>query len=175
MKRYLLVAGLFGIAVALSGCMGTTTTGAADWKLNDYVPDPNANTTAQTTVTADASFKTLINGVRTGEGVQSLTWNATLDKVAQSYAGYLVDTGQFDHDAGNSTIGERVTASGYQWAKVGENLAQGQPDENTAMTAWRNSPGHNENMIDPDFEDFALGVSGTGSDITWVLVLAQPR
>jgi uncharacterized protein YkwD len=39
------------------------------------------------------------------------------------------------------------------------------------MTDWTNSPGHHANNINPAFEDFGLGVTGTGGNRTWVLVL----
>ncbi|MBV7409174.1 CAP domain-containing protein [Maritimibacter sp. DP1N21-5] len=162
-----------GVALVLSGCM--TTSGSQDWRLNSYLPDPAMNTTLQDVPTNDASFETAINGVRAGNKVvQPLRWNGQLDQAAQSYAGYLHATGQFSHTAGNSTVGERVSATGYQWRKVGENLAQGFTDENDVIDAWEGSSEHKKNQNDPDFEDFALGVSGTGRDAVWVLVLADP-
>jgi uncharacterized protein YkwD len=170
------VLALFGAAAALSGCMGTggTTGTAPDWTLNSYLPDPTVNTQIQGNATQDSSFSTLFSGVRIGAGEMPLTWNQQLDNAAQSYAGYLVATNQFSHTAGNSDITDRVAATGYQYRKVGENLGRGQQSEQAVMTDWQNSPGHNANLLDPDFEEFALGVSGTGQNVTWVLVLADP-
>ncbi|WP_292022396.1 CAP domain-containing protein [Maritimibacter sp. UBA3975] len=180
---------LVGVAAvsALSGCMGGTSffappplggerldPNAPAWALNSYLPDPTINTAIVGNATQDASFSTLFSGVRTSAGEMPLTWNQQLDNAAQSYAGYLVATNQFSHNAGKSDIGARVAATGYQYRKVGENLAQGQQSEQQAMTSWQNSPGHNANLLDPDFEEFALGVSGTGQNVTWVLVLADP-
>lgn len=162
-------------ALALSGCMSSGGGTNPDWRLNDYLPDPAINTASQQTPLRDQSFQTEINGVRTRNGgFQPLSWNAQLDDAAQSYAGYLYATDQFSHTAGNSTIGERVTATGYQWRKVGENLGQGYADEKAMIAGWEASPGHKANQNDPDFEEFGLGVSGTGSKKTWVLVLADP-
>lgn len=177
-----------GAAFALSGCMGTTGTtttviggerldpSAPAWTLASYLPDPNANTTVQTNPTADASFSSLFAGVRSSApgGLTPLTWNTTLDNVAQSYAGYLVATDQFSHNAGGTTPGSRVKASGYVPSVVRENLAQGQTSEAQVMTSWQNSSGHNANLLAKDVTEFGLGVSGTGSKTTWVLILAAP-
>ncbi len=173
-KSFLSFGPAIAAALALSGCMSTGGGSNPDWRLNDYLPDPAINTASQQTSLRDQSFGTELNGIRTGNGVQPLSWNALLDDTAQSYAGYLHATDQFSHTAGNTTIGERVTASGYQWRKVGENLGRGQPDERTMIADWEASPGHQANQNDPDFEEFGLGVSGTGSKKTWVLVLADP-
>ncbi|WP_138421592.1 CAP domain-containing protein [Maritimibacter alexandrii] len=188
MKKLVRNLACVGAVAALSGCMGTGTTSvttvnnigeifdpnAPAWDLNSYLPDPNENTAAVTNSFQDTSFKTIFDGVRSADNKAVLTWNDKLDQVAQSYAGYLVDTGQFTHRGGASDIASRVTASGYSYQKVGENLARGQQTEEAAMTSWQNSPGHNANLLDPAFEEFGLGVSGTGQDITWVLVLADP-
>lgn len=186
MKKLVRNLACVGAVAALSGCLGTTpgivtTVGqtttnpnAPDWTLNSYLPDPAANTTTQSNPIADGSFQTLFNGVRTSAGVQTLAWNNLLDNAAQSYAGYLNATNQLSHTAGNSTLRTRVDATGYAWRELGENLAEGYTSEGAVMTAWQNSPGHNANLINPNFEEFALGVSGTGGDTVWVLVLADP-
>ncbi|EAQ14750.1 putative membrane protein [Maritimibacter alkaliphilus HTCC2654] len=147
---------------------------APAWDLNSYIPDPNENTTTVTNSFQDTSFKTIFDGVRSADNKALLTWNDKLDQVAQSYAGYLVDTGQFTHNGGGTDIETRVSASGYDAEWVGENLARGQQTEQAAMTAWENSTGHRENLLHEMAEEFGLGISGTGQDLTWVLVLANP-
>lgn len=172
-------------ALALSGCMGTTAPigvggevldpSARAWTLNGNLPDPAINTAYQVDASNDASFATAISSVRLSNGgTTGLSYDPRLDQAAQSYAGYLHATNQFSHDAGGSTIGSRVAATGYPYRKVGENLAKGYTSEGAVIAAWENSPGHKANQNDPDFEDFALGVSGTGQDTIWVLVLGDP-
>ncbi|MEC7764362.1 MAG: CAP domain-containing protein [Pseudomonadota bacterium] len=187
MKHSIRPLALAAAAASLSGCV-TTTMGpttlvggerldpnAPDWTLNSYLPDPAANTTTQANPMADGSFKTLFDGiVNTNGNLQNLTWNAQLDNAAQSYAGYLNATDQLSHTAGNSTLASRVNATGYAWRELGENLGEGQTSEAQIMAGWQNSPDHNKNLTNPNFEEFALGVSGTGSDTVWVLVLADP-
>lgn len=178
-------------AGSLSGCLAVTSgtpgglspsgtptlnPNAPDWTLNSYLPDPAANTTTQMNPVMDGSFKTIFDGILNTDGnLQRLTWNQQLDNAAQSYAGYLNATDQLSHTAGNSTLASRVNATGYAWRELGENLAEGYTSEGTVMAAWQQSPGHNANLTNPNFEEFALGVSGTGNDTVWVLVLADPQ
>jgi len=179
-----------GAVAALSGCIGTTSgptfttvnyngevydPSAPAWQLTDYLPDPNVNTSVSANSFQDTSFKTIFDGFRMANSKTVVTWNDKLDQVAQSYAGYLVDTGQFTHRGGGTDIVDRVLASGYDPEWVAENLARGQQSEQAAMTAWENSTtGHRENLLNDMAEEFGLGVSGTGQDLTWVLVLANP-
>ena len=72
------------------------------------------------------------------------------------------------------TLSQRVTATGYQWRKVGENIGQGQTSESEVLEGWVGSASHHANNIDPDFEEFGLGRAGTGAQTRWVLVFGDP-
>ncbi len=120
----------------------------------------------------DASFSTLINGVRTVLGVSPVTYNAQLEAAAQAHSDDMLANDYFSHDGlDGSTIGSRATAAGYNWKAIGENIAQGQDNENLAMNAWISSPGHQRNNVHPDFNEFGLGRAGSGSATRWTLML----
>lgn len=126
----------------------------------------------QANPTNDASFATLINSVRTSVGAPPLRFDSRLNTAAQDHADDMLANDYFSHNGQNgSTIESRATAAGYNWTAIGENIAQGQRNENLAMNAWTSSPGHHRNNINPAFEDFGLGRSGTGSKVRWVLML----
>lgn len=130
----------------------------------------------QANPTNDASFATLINAVRLDAGSAPVAYNAKLDSAAQGHAQDMFANDYFSHDGLNgSDVGDRVTAAGYAWKYVAENIAQGQANENVAMNGWVKSAGHQANNINPVFEEFGLGRSGTGSNTRWVLVLAAPQ
>ena len=40
---------------------------------------------------------------------------------------------------------------------VGENIAAGQTNVPAVMEAWKNSPDHNENMLEPDYSYVGMG------------------
>lgn len=88
----------------------------------------------------------------------------------------------FSHTgADGSTVGRRLTQTGYIWGLVAENIAAGQTGPMEAIRTWMDSPGHRHNILmkgvihvglahvrrDPDpgevsFKDY------------WVMVLAAP-
>lgn len=56
-----------------------------------------------------------------------------------------------------SDVSDRVDETGYQWLLVGENVASGQMTPQQVVDGWMDSPGHCENIMDPDFEDLGVG------------------
>ena len=110
----------------------------------------------------------------------SLSWDSSLEQAALGHSEYLRDTNTFSHSgAGNSTIGTRVSATGYEWSAVGENIAAGYPSITSVVQGWMNSPGHCRNIMSPGFAQ--LGVAVVNGDTSnsfstyWTMVLAQPR
>ncbi|WP_439142843.1 CAP domain-containing protein [Planktotalea sp.] len=148
--------------------------GPVDWS-GQNGPFPTAivgGDGSQANQTNDASFGTLINAVRTAAGTTALTYNAQLDAAAQSHSNDMVANGYFSHTGQNgSTIASRARAAGYNFTTIGENIAQGQTNENLAMNGWISSPGHQANNVNPAFREFGLGRAGTGSNTTWTLML----
>ena len=122
----------------------------------------------------DAFFETLINGMLSALGVTPVTYNAHLNAAAQAHSDDMLAQYYFSHTGkDSSTIGTRATAAGYNWTAIGENIAQGQENENLAMNGWISSPGYQRNNIDPDFDEFGLGRAGTGSATRWTLMLGS--
>lgn len=157
---------------ATSPIQSTTTNGVTK---TVYPATINTNATYQTNAVNDASFATLINGVRTANGVSSVTYNAQLDQAAQAHSEDMLANDYFSHTGLNgSTVGARVSAAGYNWKRVGENIAQGQTSESQVLDDWVASSGHQANNINPYFTEFGLGRAGTGSQTRWTLVFAEP-
>lgn len=132
-------------------------------------PAPLATTPGQT-------FDSMLNNVRAASGAAPVSYDARLGRAAQRHANDMQQNNFLLHTGSDgSSVGDRVTAEGYTWRTVGENIAQGQQDEEAALRGWVNSPGHQRNNINPAFEDFAIAKAGTGSQQYWVLVLAAER
>ncbi|HEY7177064.1 MAG TPA: CAP domain-containing protein [Micromonosporaceae bacterium] len=118
----------------------------------------------------------LINRARQDNGgVAALHSNSQLQAAAQSYAEHLAADGQFSHTDG-SQIGDRVTAAGYDWQTVGENLGLGQTTPADVLAAWMASPDHRAVMLNPAFVDVGIGIA-TRSDgrVVWCVDLAARR
>ncbi|WP_368861486.1 CAP domain-containing protein [Streptomyces griseorubiginosus] len=74
--------------------------------------------------------------------------------------------GHHAHAAVHVTGAERISATGYRWSRVGENIAQGQQTPQAVMDTWMNSDGHRANILDCSFKDIGVGVH-TGSGGPW--------
>lgn len=105
------------------------------------------------------------NAARNANGVLSLSESETLSKAAAQRA---KEAGtQRSHIRPDGTpYYTTVTAALNPY--VGENLAGGSYTSETVVTAWMNSAGHRENILDPEFHYIGVGyyVSETGT-IYW--------
>lgn len=124
----------------------------------------------------DASFGTIINGIRTDRGVLSVTYDARLDAAAQAHAEDMLARGYVSHTTPEGlTEFDRISAQGYNAVNFGENIARGQSTEAEALAGWIESAEHNRLLGAGTVDDFGLGVAGTGSSTHWVLVMARER
>ncbi|MBK7822101.1 MAG: CAP domain-containing protein [Tessaracoccus sp.] len=57
-----------------------------------------------------------------------------------------------------TTFDERVTAAGYTWTAVGENIAAGQRNAGSVVADWMSSPGHCRNIMSKSFTHLGVGV-----------------
>lgn len=112
------------------------------------------------------------------EATTSLEWNCTLEIAAQSHSDDMAENNFFDHisHTDESSVGDRVTSAGYTWYLVGENIAAGQPSSETVMQDWLDSPGHCQNIMNPNYEDVAVAyrvIAGARYSIYWTQVFAS--
>lgn len=125
---------------------------------------------------ADSSFATMLNGVRADNGAAPLSYDARLRRAAQAHANDMLAMGRMTHRGSDgSDAGQRIRREGYDARTWGENVARGYQTEAVVLNGWVNSPDHQANNINPDFEDFALAKAGSGSNLYWVLVFAAER
>ncbi len=109
-----------------------------------------------------------------------LKWQAQTEQAALAQAQYLQQNNLFTHAGANgSSVGDRVTATGYAWQAVGENLAAGYADFAAVLQGWIDSPGHCVNVMNGNFVDVGVVVvQGTSSNTYrtyWAMVLGRPR
>ena len=70
----------------------------------------------------------------------------------------MARTGRLTHN-GEGRPADRVTAAGYRWSWVGENVAEAR-DPVTAMAMWMDSPGHRDNILSTTFTQMGYGQAG---------------
>ena len=151
-----------------------------------------ATSTGSTCNLADfrASVLARINQVRAGgancgaDGVfgaaAPLTWNDKLTAAAEGHSQDMAAKNYFSHtSADGRTLAERVTATGYAWSTLGENIAAGYPGVNAVMDAWIASPGHCANLMNAGFAEVGVvcvpGVAGDTFSTYWTMDLGRPR
>ena len=165
------------VTLTLAACGGSGSAPVAD--ISDAIDLASTARSGPEDVTtspsADVSFASILNSLRSDRGLAALTWDPRLDSAAQKYAVEQASISGLSHvGVDGSTVRDRIMAAGYDPRGWAENLAKGQQSEAAVLQAWINSPGHDRNLSAP-LEDFALGVAGSGRNLSWVLLLATER
>ncbi|KAI9500396.1 CAP domain-containing protein [Coemansia spiralis] len=99
-----------------------------------------------------------LNAIRAAVGKPALTLDSTLSKIAQKHSDYQASVNTMTHSDPSGTLGARFSADGVSWEGAAENIAWNQADVSAVMKAWKNSPGHYENMIG-DYTSVGFGVT----------------
>ncbi len=147
----------------------------------DRVAAACAGSNTPSSVASRAALKAavvcLINSQRAAHGLPALLEDSRLDRSAQIWTDTMVATRQFDHGA---DFAARITAVGYDWSSAGENIATGFATPQQVVSAWMGSPGHCQNILNPDYRAVGTGVvdnaiSGFSSaPATWTQDFALP-
>ena len=109
----------------------------------------------------------------------ALVWNNTLLLAAKGHSTDMAQKNYFAHvGLDGRSASKRVTAAGYNWINVGENIAAGRQSVNEVMTAWANSPGHCQNLMNPEFRDVAVACvrnNAANYRMYWTMNLGRTR
>ncbi len=108
-----------------------------------------------------------INAFRAEQKLNKLAVDADLAEAAESFAAFMARTGKYGHEADGRTPSERAKAAGYQMCIVAENIAFqfrstgfATPELAEAFVeGWKQSPGHRENIVDPDVTQTGVAVA----------------
>lgn len=116
----------------------------------------------------------LVNQERTSRGLSALTRNTQLDAAADGHAADMHDKSFFAHTGSDgSSVGDRATAAGFMWTRIGENIGEGDVTAEKMMELWMNSDGHRANILDADFTLLGVGTDERGTKL-WVQVFGTP-
>ncbi len=114
------------------------------------------------TPTLDAeeqAFLKLINDYRAANGLGTLQVSLSLSTAADWMSNDMATKGYFSHtDSTGRDSFTRMKSFGYTFNTwLGENIAAGYSDAANTFNQWKNSPGHNANMLLPDFKVIGIG------------------
>jgi uncharacterized protein YkwD len=111
----------------------------------------------------ELAFLSIINDYRAQNGLGALSACTSLGTAAQLHSEDMRDNDYFSHTGLNgSSPWDRSCAAGYQLGcgpqtAMGENLAAGNSLAPATFTQWKNSPGHNANMLGGSFTVIGIG------------------
>lgn len=129
------------------------------------------------TLTNNARAQSRRCGAINFSAAEPLTWDNRLEAAALSHNNDMVDNNFFDHTGSNGlSVSERISAQGFDWSAVGENIAAGQRSTASAINDWLSSPGHCRNIMSGDYTSMALACrvdSGTDYGVYWTAVYAR--
>ena len=117
------------------------------------------------------------NALRAQYGLAPLVVHPQLVQSATAHSQDQAATNRMSHVGSNgSTMANRLTATGYSWRMVAENVAAGQRSAAAVTDAWANSPGHRANMLNGQLVHIGVAVAYSSSGTPyWTMVLAAPR
>jgi uncharacterized protein YkwD len=117
-------------------------------------------------------------GAQPFEAAPPLAWNEQLAGAAQGHSDDMAARRYFSHTGKDGRmVGERAQAAGYQWRRVGENIAVGQEAPDDVVAGWLGSAGHCANLMDPHMSEmgagYAVNHAGERARVYWTQVLAD--
>lgn len=119
-----------------------------------------------------------LNAYRVSKGRNTLNYDERLNRASEVHARDLATAGIISHTGTDgSGHGDRIQLQGYYFSIAGENVATGQTSWEAAFEAWKNSPGHNENMLRDDVTEFGLALvyePTTTYSTYWAMLVAHP-
>jgi uncharacterized protein YkwD len=107
------------------------------------------------------------NAFRKEQGRPTVDVDEKLARAAEYFAGYMAKHDRYGHQADGQRPADRARKHGYTYCIVLENIAY---EYNSAgfttdelakgfFGAWKHSPGHRRNMLDPDVTDTGVAVA----------------
>ena len=162
--------GVFTLVLAALACTAlepepapADEVGVATFPLRDLDPE-------------EAAFLEIINEYRTANGLGTLAASRSINQAAYDHSLDMGVQGYFAHDSldGRSPW-DRMCAAGHEpactgSAMMGENIAAGNEDAWNTFVQWRESPGHNANMLTAGFTCIGIGraiVPGSRYRVYW--------
>ena len=113
----------------------------------------------------------LTNQERSKYGLCPLLWNTQLYLAARNHSIDMAIMQRMSHTGSNgSNISYRVKAQIYPYSMVAENIAAAQKTPQQVLSSWMNSPGHRNNILNPNFIEIGIGYCNG----YWTQVFGKP-
>jgi uncharacterized protein YkwD len=118
-------------------------------------------------------------GSRRFDAAPPLRWANELGVAALVHSRDMATRNYFAHRAPDGSEADaRARRQGYDWRRVGENIAAGQGSPQQVVAAWLASPPHCRNIMDRQFADMGAGYAvnqNSDKTIYWTQVFGTRR
>jgi uncharacterized protein YkwD len=106
----------------------------------------------------ESALIVLINQERLGRGLGPLSAQGQLATAARNHSADMACNSFFSHTGSDGSLPwDRVSALGYSYSAIAENIFAGSSNAQTAFDAWMNSPGHRDNMLNTTYSEIGIG------------------
>jgi uncharacterized protein YkwD len=123
-----------------------------------------------------AAAASMISGYRRNNGLNAVTLDPHLMRLAEAQARAMASRNALDHNAGGA-FGERIRRSGYDAKIAVENIGAGYHTLAEAFSGWRDSPPHRANMLRTGVTKMGIAAvyaPASKYKVFWALILAAP-
>jgi len=119
----------------------------------------------------EAEVIRLVNEIRQQNGLQPLTANWELSRVARYKSEDMRDRGYFSHNSPTyGTPFQMIKAFGISYRTAGENIARGQTSPQAVVKGWMNSSGHRANILNASYKQIGVGYVAKGNYWTQMFI-----
>ena len=123
-----------------------------------------------------AAAASMISGYRANNGLEAVTLDPELMRLAQEQTRAMAARNKLDHDT-KKPFTARLKASGYDAKTAAENISAGYHTLAEAFSGWRDSPPHRANMLLKGASRIGIAAvyaPNTKYRVFWTLILAEP-
>ncbi|KAJ1644965.1 hypothetical protein J3B02_003138 [Coemansia erecta] len=117
-----------------------------------------------------ASMLCKVNKQRVDRGLVPVVYHGQLLQLAQRHAQFQSRYRVVTHADNAGQIGDRLSALGFNWNVILENVGAGANEDTEIVNAWVSSPSHLANILNPDVRFIGAAVSNG----FWVQDFASP-
>jgi hypothetical protein len=123
----------------------------------------------------EQAFLTLINNYRAQNGAPALQISTGLSRMSSWHAEDMAAKNYFSHtDSLGRGFATRLGQCDASGGSAGENIAAGYQTAQDVFNGWKNSPGHNANMLNASYRYIGIArVTGGSYGVYWVTDLSS--
>ena len=131
----------------------------------------NIPSTDQGVLNYEKEVVRLVNEIRVRYGLNELTYDWELSRVARYKSQDMKDNGYFSHTSPvYGTPFQMMKSFGIKYRSAGENIARGQRTPQAVVNAWMNSSGHRANILNSSFTHIGVGYVADGNYWTQMFI-----